>query len=164
MDWETWAAKVHQDGGNYFFCGKIAKPVTSRENTLPISIWQVFKFQRTKAQLAKQRRLLSDWSVQSGISCEFIRIAGRRLPASWHIDGWISSFKFHVCWCDHDTVWVKIAGFVTTLVTVLILCEKLFNVKKMSVRLHETWEMRSKMSLPGIFIYRGRGLYREPIY
>jgi len=105
VDWETWAAKGHQDGGNYFFCGKIAKPVTSRENTLLISVWQVFKFQRIKARLAKQRRLLSDWSVQSGISCEFIRIAGRRLPASWHIDGWISSFKFHVCWCDHDTEW-----------------------------------------------------------
>ena len=42
----------------------------------------------TQCRLSEQRRLLSDWSVQSGISlvnplksCKFIRSTGRRLPA-----------------------------------------------------------------------------------
>ena len=69
--------------------------------------------------LHQQRRLLSDWSVKSEISlvnplksCPFIRSAGRRLPLLWRIDGCFSSFKFLVCLCDHDTVWMKIAVFV----------------------------------------------------
>ena len=46
------------------------------------------------------RRLLSDWSVQSGISlanplksCQFIQIAGRQLPALWPIDGCFLLFQ-----------------------------------------------------------------------